>query len=127
MAKLRCRNSRGFSLLEVIISVGVLAIALVVILQSLSYSARITGLSFDIGEAVLLAKDKMQELEFAQGRGLLLPGMSTGTRGKFSWNYNLSELDAQTQIFKADFEIYWGRMNQLRDIRFSANLKNYQP
>ncbi len=127
MAKLRSIKNKGFSLLEVIIAVGVLAVAIVIILQSLSYSARIAGLSADFTDAVLLAKDKLQELEFAQERGeLTVGGMPSGTKNKFSWSYNLTEIDQDSKLYKLVFKINWSRMNQGQDIHFSSNLKNYE-
>lgn len=125
MAKLRSLSNRGFSLLEVIIAVGVLAVAITVILQSLSYSARITGLSGDINAAVLLARDKLQELEFAQARGELTAGKVSGLKNKFSWSYNLSEINQNSKLYKVDCEISWSRMDQEQDIRFASDLKNY--
>ncbi|MCX5712170.1 MAG: type II secretion system protein [Candidatus Omnitrophica bacterium] len=125
MAKSRSNSNSGFSLLEVIIAVGILSVAITVILQSLSYSARITGLNGDISEAVLLARDKLQELEFAQGRGGLSAGIVSGVKNKFSWSYDLVETDAVSRSFKADFEVNWDRMNQRQSIRFSSDLRNY--
>jgi len=111
--------------LEVIIAVGILAVVIVIILQSLSYSARIAGLSADFTEGVLLARDRLQELEFAQNRGELVSGAVTGTKNKFSWNYDLVETDQNAKLYKVNLTINWSRLGQRQNIRFSSVLKNY--
>ncbi|MDP1852601.1 MAG: prepilin-type N-terminal cleavage/methylation domain-containing protein [Candidatus Omnitrophota bacterium] len=116
------RPSKAFSLLELIIAVTILAAGIVVVLQALSYSARMAGLSIDTTFAALLAADKMQELDFKESQGTI-SGDSLQVKdknGKFNWEYGLS-LDTNLNLYKLDFNVTWQR----RDREEKINLASY--
>ena len=65
-------SNRAFSLIELFVAVAILAVGITTILQAMGHSARVTGLSGDIVSALLLAEDKIQELEFKEKNKLLI-------------------------------------------------------
>lgn len=124
MLKWSLKNS-AFSLLELIISVAILSIGITVILQALSFSARITGLSGDIINAVFLAQDQLQELEFKERKNLISsePKEVNDKKDKFIWNYTLN-FDTALNLYKLDFKISWQRMHREETINLNTYLKN---
>jgi prepilin-type N-terminal cleavage/methylation domain-containing protein len=115
-------ENKAFSLLELIIAVAVLSIGIVAVLEALSFTARLAGLSSDIVNAVLFSEDKMQELEFKESQRLLEsePQEAMGEKGKFKWEY-MNNLDADLGLYKLDFNIKWQR----RDREEKINLNTY--
>lgn len=118
------QNKSGFSLLELIIAIAILTTGIIVVLQAFSYSARITGLSSDIIQAVSLTQDKMQELEFKEKQGLLTqePSEVEGKEGKFEWQY-LLEADTDLKLYNLNFSIWWQRANRKEEIILNTFLK----
>lgn len=115
---------KAFSLLEVIITVGILAIGIVVVLQALTFSARITGLSCDITNAVLLAKDKIQELEFEEKQNKITVKTETEKKDKFTLRYEITEWDPDLKLYKLDLELKWQRANREEALNLQTLLKN---
>ena len=62
MSKIPRWNCAGFTLLEVLVSFAIIAIALTMIMQLFSGSLRSAALSRSYGEATLLADRKMNEI-----------------------------------------------------------------
>jgi len=60
---MRILHQRGFSLLEVMIALGILAMSLTVLLESQASSVNNAGRSRDLSIATLLARSKMIDLE----------------------------------------------------------------
>ncbi|MFH1355021.1 MAG: prepilin-type N-terminal cleavage/methylation domain-containing protein [Candidatus Omnitrophota bacterium] len=122
---LSCRsNNNAFSLLELLITVAVLSVGIVAILQGISFSARLTGLSGDMVRAVLLAEDKLQELSFIEKQGLLeeIPQEINGVEGKFRWEYNLL-LDSDLDLYKLNLEVSWKRSKRQEEFSLATYLK----
>lgn len=93
------------------------------VLQALAFSSRVTGLSCDMINAVFLAEDKIQELEFKERQNLIKDGKTKEEKDKFEWEYNL-DLDPDLslddfKIYKLNFELTWQRAN--REEKFNLN------
>lgn len=111
-------------MLEVIIAVAILAVGLVSILQAFSFCARALGATSDILEAVYLAKDKIQELEFKEKNNLLdsIPKEYSDREDKFFWAYVLAE-DTDRELYKLDFKITWARPGRNSQLELSTYLR----
>ncbi len=128
MAGLKCgSNSKAFSLLEVIIMVGILSTGIVIILQALSLSAGVTGLSCDIIKAAFLTEDKIQELEFKEKRCLVTVGEESGKIDKFNWNYKIDSAGQGLKLYKLDFEVSWQRAGRQEGLGVSTYLMPQNP
>ena len=101
-------KSRAFSLVELVISIAILSVGIMAVLQALSFSARMSGLSCDIVNAVFLAEDKLRELEFKENQGLS-DKQSAGVKGKsgkFDWARTLV-FEPKINLYKLRFNISW--------------------
>lgn len=118
------KHSKAFSLLELIITVAVLAAGITVLLQAFSFSSRITGLSNDMIRAVFLAEDKLQELEFKEKQDLIKqePSLNSGTSDKFQFKTTIA-FDADVKLYKANFALTWQRGNRAEEIVVKTYLK----
>jgi prepilin-type N-terminal cleavage/methylation domain-containing protein len=56
-------NKRGFTLIEIMMSVAILSVGLIMVLQGFSYAFNILRISRDNLETSLLAQEKMAEME----------------------------------------------------------------
>jgi general secretion pathway protein I len=87
----------GFTLLEVLIAMAILAIALVAVFQSQSQSISMVSQSRFVTTASLLARSKMAGLEAAY-RGTISPG--SGNFGDdypgYSWKVTVTDTDRDT-------------------------------
>lgn len=87
------RNVKGFTLLEVMIAMAVLAVALTILLGSVNSGVIFGGNARDTTIATFLAQEKMTELE--RKRELLAAGSSESGRFKdeferFEWEYTIT-------------------------------------
>jgi general secretion pathway protein I len=78
-------TSRGFTLLEVMIAISILAIAMVVILGLRNRAIDLNGYARGLTTASLLAESKMSEWEL---KGFPDPGETTGDFGKDNPDFN---------------------------------------
>ncbi|GAB2502679.1 type II secretion system protein XpsI [Lysobacter humi (ex Lee et al. 2017)] len=69
------RRERGYTLLEVVIAFGVLALALTLLLGILTHSSRQVRWSTDAGRAALIAQSLLDSVDMA---GALQPGTTEG-------------------------------------------------
>jgi prepilin-type N-terminal cleavage/methylation domain-containing protein len=101
-------NNKGFSLLELIISIAILSVGIVVVMEAIVFSTGAAGLSCDVVSAVFLAGDKLQELEYKEANSFILnePEDSEGTQDKFSWKRTL-KLDPGVGLYALDMELKW--------------------
>ncbi|MCR6663452.1 MAG: prepilin-type N-terminal cleavage/methylation domain-containing protein [Luteimonas sp.] len=82
-------RQRGYTLLEVIVAFSVLALALTLLLGSLSGSSRQVRWSTDAGRAALLAQSLLDQTGVGEA---LLPGRSEGEleEGRYRWSLEVA-------------------------------------
>ncbi len=112
----------GLSLLELLITIAVLSIGIIAVLEAFAFSARSTGLAGDMVNAVFLAEDKIQELEFNSKLAPLAAAEMEGSNDKFAWKYALS-LDADLNLYQLTFDITWNRANKQEGLALTTYLK----
>lgn len=118
------KNNKAFSLLELIITIAILSIGIIVVLQALSTCARAVGFSCDIIDAVFLAEDKIQELEFKEKQNLISkePKEIREKKEKFAWGYSLS-LEPDFNLYRLKFDITWQRLNREEKLELETYLR----
>jgi len=118
-------RNNGISLLELVITIAILSLGIIVILQAFAFSTRATGLSCDIINAVFLAEDKVQELEFKEKQNLINeePTQLRDTKDKFIWEYSLNNLAPDLNLYKLNLSISWQKLNREERISLSTYLR----
>lgn len=81
----RTGNSRGFTLIEVMVTVVILTLGIMGILRAYAVSLHALGISADYIDAICLSKEKMAEIEMDK---MEYAGLREGIyRGKFNGRY----------------------------------------
>lgn len=119
---LRCGNKKGFSLLELIIAIGVLSIGIVAVFEAFIFSGRVTKFACDIIDASFIAEDKLQELESREVFKLIKEEESASTRGSFSCKYTISPV-AQSDLYKLSLVVSWLRLKKQEELSLGTYLR----
>lgn len=95
MRRIGITNQRGFTLLEVIVAVTILALGVTVVLQLFGGGLRSLGISRDYVTATGIVRGKMEEalVQGESGRGTL--------EERFSWSVEVTEEPAQNERMPA--------------------------
>lgn len=120
------RHKRGFSLLELIIAIGVLAIGLVGVLQIFPVGLRASRHSGMITKAAFLAQNKMEEIKMQDFEEIadFSPEIPlSGTDGDFDWEIFIDEVEldgveSDENIRKVSITISWLERNRKRSKDF---------
>ena len=105
-------------MLEVLIAIAVFSIGTTFVLQALSYTSRMTGLSADITKAVFLSADVLQELQAKEKFSLLdsaSPGL-TDSKDRFEYSYTLQPHSFLDNTLIVEYTIAWKRQSRNEDI-----------
>lgn len=116
------RRDRGFMLLEVVLSMAIIASSLVFIIRSYVVSLRATETSRRMQKACLMLEEKLFELD---AKGSIEEGASTGEfeGGVYSWQLIAAPIDDKKKINAATLEVSrtTGAANR---IKISTYIKN---
>lgn len=99
------RNQNGFTLLEVMAALSVLALALVVLLQTDGLNATRTLHADRVLGAVQLASEKMEEV-FASGSQDLYSDEGKLDDGSYSWKRTVSDTEF-TGLKEVRLTVFW--------------------
>jgi len=86
------RESRGFTLLEVVVALAILGLAVVTIIQLFSQGLRLLKLSGDHQQAVLLADRRAREAEPTTA------GIVSGQEGELAWERRVEIVPAPEEL-----------------------------
>lgn len=88
-------NDRGFTLIEIVVALLVLALASAAIFEGFSTGFRSSRTANDFAEAVLIAQAKLAPVGVAEP---LAAGVTTGEEGdKFAWTVHVDPVDAPVE------------------------------
>jgi len=119
-------RNKGFSLLELIIAIGVLAIGLVGVLQIFPVGLRTSYRSGMLTKAAFLAQNKIEELKVAGLEAVTASPPEiplSGRDGDFEWKttiegINLEGLESTDDIKKVIVTISWQERNKTKSEEF---------
>jgi general secretion pathway protein I len=128
------KGNRGFTLLEVMIAMAIIAIALVAVLGSQSQSLTLASEAKFNTTAALLAQSKMAEIETESMENL---SSDSGDFGEdfpnYHWEYTVGDLslagveEALDSLKQIDLAVFWGNSDhyqyRLRLYRFAPTMK----
>jgi len=113
------RGERGFTLLEVMIALGVLAVSLVVLLGLRNRDVQLQAYARDLTQATLLARSLLVEIEHTAD-GLAL-GYMEGDFGEefagFSWQRNVNTFMIE-RVREVQVAVLWGEAERIEVTRF---------
>lgn len=125
----RMKVQRGFSLLEVIAAIAVLAIAFAALMQVAGSSLSLTARANERTQAALRARTLLD------GAFVMEPVREGGTEGRFDdiyrWRMNVSRYQppdekpatdgvASAGMYRLDLDVIWGQGGDERHARFST-------
>lgn len=118
-----CRKQQGFTLLETLVALSVLAISLGVTYQVFSSALRGSTLADDYSQASMYADSHLAEV----GKNVhLLPSVSEGSYSqRYRWKLEIQSLDASKsrtvlesiKRYQVVLNVYWRSSNGERSIR----------
>jgi general secretion pathway protein I len=111
---------RGFTLLEVMVALAIMAGVILTVISSVNYHLSLTARDNEEAVALLLARAKLEELELLEGKTLDQPreGTFAPDRPDYSWKAELSSMPIA--VFKTlTVTVTWG------DDRRSLSLEHY--
>jgi general secretion pathway protein I len=113
-------RNRGFSLIEIMATLVLIAIVLPVVMQGFSLSNNLASLARQRSEAATLAESKLSELAVT---GLYQQGVLSGDfapdRPDFKWTADLSAFDSSTlQVLTV--HVIWTARGQQNEFRTST-------
>lgn len=117
-------NRRGFTLIEIMVSLAVLAIALTVLLGLRNRDIALSAYSGHLTEATLLARQRISEVSFAGFPDL---GAREGDFGEEYPNYKWKEEVKQTPyevVRELNLEVLWKEGKREESVRFTTFLFN---
>ncbi len=125
-APTRANKEKGFSLLELIIAIAVLAVGLVGILQIFPIGLRASQAAGMMTKASFLAQNKIEDVKLAGFDAIaeLPPKIPlSGTDGDFGWaikidNVSLEGVESQDNMRKIIVTISWPERNTTRSKEF---------
>lgn len=100
---------RGFTLLEVMVALAIMAGVILTVISSLNYHLSLTARSNEETVALLLARSKLEELELLDSKALDQPkeGTFAPERPNYSWKAKLSA--TPVAVFKSlTVTVTWG-------------------
>ncbi len=116
------RHSAGYTLIEVLVAMTILALSLGVLLQIFSGGLRNISVSGDYARAVLIAET---HLDSAGASSVLSPGSSTGiTEQKFRWTqtvedynfYSDPKLNPIIRAYTVTVDVEWPHADRVRRV-----------
>ncbi len=113
------RDTRAFTLIEVLVAITILCISLSIIMQLFSGALKLSSVSDAYTCAVFHSREKMEEI---LSREELQEGESEGSFGDgFSWKEKIDLIEPEEEeikfpfkVFKIDVQILWQRGNHKR-------------
>jgi prepilin-type N-terminal cleavage/methylation domain-containing protein len=102
------RSNRAFSLIEVLITVGIIASVIIFLLRSFATALAGAKLGQEIQLGCYLAEEKAWELQSAYSLGLKVPeaGKEKRQNKEFNWSYDLQDA-AISGLKELKIKVFW--------------------
>lgn len=108
MGRLRYAGKRGFSLVEVVITVGILAAGIVVVVQAIAAAGRAATTAVEVSQASMRLRDHLGELAYKARQGALLEG-TFRAGGEGVAQQDVVSLEEGTGLYRVDASQQWSR------------------
>jgi len=115
-------NDNGFSLLEVIVALAIMAIGYITVFNLFSASVKSVGVSDQYMRAVRLANSKLSEIEMMDYEADTLSGTFENEKN-FQWSLDiepydspLNDPDKNINLSKVILKVFWGENEKRRNV-----------
>ncbi|MFQ5671607.1 MAG: prepilin-type N-terminal cleavage/methylation domain-containing protein [Nitrospinales bacterium] len=119
-------DEQGFSLLEVIVALAIMAVGFATVLQLFSGSIRSIGMSRDYLKGITLASHKINELELADFATEEFSGRFKDEED-YGWNLSiepyetpLNDEEANIRVLKINVQVFWNQFGKERDVTLAT-------
>ncbi|MBU1087059.1 MAG: type II secretion system GspH family protein [Candidatus Omnitrophica bacterium] len=113
------RDNKGFTLLEVMLSLAIISISLMVIIQSFSQAISAQAVLTNYTKAIFLFEKKIFELKTSGLNRTETQGRFLAPFEQFSWQIK-SERTNFSDLAKVDLTIEWPQQGRLKNLRVST-------
>lgn len=116
-------NDNGFSLLEVIVALAIMAIGYITVLNLFSVSIKSVGMSDQYMRAVRLASSKLSEMEMMDYEAATLSGTFEENERSFQWSMDIEPYDSplndpeiNINLSKIILKVFWDDGQKRRNV-----------
>jgi len=122
------RNDQGFTLLEVMIAIAIIATALVTLLKAQNQNLRALTESADLTTATLLAKQKLAEVEIGGFPDLAeeAGNFSEGEFSKFRWRRTVAPTPFD-RLREVTVQVFWEERKGVREVTLFLFVADRRP
>lgn len=122
---MRCVSSRGFTLLEVLAALLLLAVVLPVLMGALNTATHVGGLAHDRAEAAMFAENKLNEVlidqswQFGDETGDFAEDIDDPAAARYTWELHVEQwLDPSVR--KLTMTVHWERRGRPQTITLTS-------
>ena len=123
MAQRFKHRKNGFSLVEVLLAIGIFSIGTVFVIQALSFASRTTGICQDTTLATFMAEDALQDIEFKERAGILEGEGEQASDQKGTFAIRSTREKETEKLYRWDLEITWQRPNRKDSLKLATFLR----
>ncbi len=109
--------------MELLIAIAILSVGILVILQAVGFCSRIAVITGDTINALILAEDKLQELQYKETNKKLTQLNNSGLKERYRWEYSLTP-DADPNLYKCNLTLAWERASRNEKLAINTYLRN---
>lgn len=120
-----CRAERGYTLIEVLVAMTILAMAMTVLFRVFSGGLRNVGVAGDYAQAVAIAESQLAAADGAE----LAPGVERGAvADRFAWTRAVTQLDlpgiaaGSVAAYEVIVTVEWYQNGRTREVRLDSIL-----
>lgn len=111
-----CRGGRGFTLVEVLATMALVAIVIPSVMQGFSVSMDAAGRARHLAQATSLAHSKMSELVAAAQWSNGIYSGNFDDWPEYRWEATLDDFDQGLQLEELDVTVFWKQLNGERSV-----------
>ncbi len=119
MTNTSMRNNKGFTLLEVMLSLSIISISLMVIIHSFSLAISVKNSVNNYSKAIFLSEKKLSEIKLSGSDKMENNGKFLEPFERFNWQIKADRTNF-SDLAKIDLIIEWTQQGKLKNFQVST-------